>query len=116
MADREPDRGSMKLLIVLVAALITIPTAVGAITPGKPVESLVTPILDLLVLAQSSRGEQQRSAYWQSGKLLARLFQLKTRDSDEALLVLMEFYVGEASGSDIAHEVTLRGKRMMPCS
>jgi hypothetical protein len=64
--------------------------------------------------SQILEGEQQQAAYWQSGKLLARLFQLKTRDSDEALVVMMEFYVGEASGADIVHEVTLRGKRMMP--
>jgi hypothetical protein len=38
---------------------------------------------------------------------------MKTKDSDEALVVLMNFYVGESLQPDLVHEVTLRGKRML---
>ena len=39
---------------------------------------------------------------------------MKTRTSDEALVVLMNFYVGESLQPDLVHQVTLRGKRMLP--
>ncbi len=39
---------------------------------------------------------------------------MKTSASDEALAVLMNFYVGEALQDDVIHEVTVRGKRMLP--
>jgi hypothetical protein len=103
-----------KTVVILITLLAAGANAATAVTPSKPAEALVTPILDLLVQAKSLNGEQQQAAYWQSGKLLGRLFQLKTRASDEAMVVLMDFYVGEASGADLLHQVTVRGKRMLP--
>jgi hypothetical protein len=103
----------MRLVIALIT-LIAASANAATITPSKPAEALVTPILDLLVQAKSLNGEQQQAAYWQSGNLLGQLFQLKTKTSDEALVVLMGFYVGEASGADLLHQVTVRGKRMLP--
>jgi hypothetical protein len=38
----------------------------------------------------------------------------KTKASDEALIVLMNFYLGEATSEDVLHHVTVRGKRMLP--
>ncbi len=42
------------------------------------------------------------------------LLQTTTKASDEALVVLMNFYVGESLGEDLLHQVTVRGKRMLP--
>lgn len=39
---------------------------------------------------------------------------MKTSASDEALAVLIIFYVGESMQSDLVHQVTIRGKRMLP--
>jgi len=61
-------------------------------------------------------GEEKQSALEKSEKLIARLFKMKTRASDEALVVLMNFYVGESLQPDLVHEVTVRGKRMLPYS
>lgn len=72
------------------------------------------PFLDLRAQAELAKGQQQQSVFKQSEKQLAQLFRFKTRASDEALVVLMNFYVGEALGPDLVHQVTLRGKRMLP--
>ena len=45
---------------------------------------------------------------------LARIFRQNNRASDEALAVLVEFYVGEHSGEDIFCELVHRGKRVLP--
>ena len=47
-------------------------------------------------------------------KLTGGLFHEKTKSSDEALVVLMNFYIGESSDRDLLHQVTVRGKRMLP--
>jgi hypothetical protein len=88
--------------------------AENVVVPPAAVQDLVTPFLDLRTQAASSKGEQQQAAFQKSEKLLARLFKTKTRTSDEALVVLMNYYVGEALGPDLVHEVSLRGKRMLP--
>ena len=88
--------------------------ATEKVVPPVTVQDSVTPFLDLRTQAESSKGEQQQAAFQKSEKLLARLFKTKTRTSDEALVVLMNYYVGEALGPDLVHEVTLRGKRMLP--
>lgn len=102
----------MKFLIALL--FLATGVAAGAVQPPRSVESLVVPILDLRAQADSSQGEIQQSAFTKSEKLTGRLFQMHTRAADEALVLLMNFYVGEALQSDLVHEVTKRGKRMLP--
>ena len=75
---------------------------------------MLYPILDLRVEAESHEGSQRNSEFDQADGLINRLSQLKTRNSDEALVVLMNLYVGEAPGGDLLHYVTKRGKRMLP--
>jgi hypothetical protein len=102
----------MKFAILM--SLLASQVAVAAIMPPKDVQTLVVPILDLRAQAESSQGEAQQSAFTKSERLTAQLFQVKTRASDEALVTLMNFYVGESLQSDLVHEVTKRGKRMLP--
>lgn len=102
----------MKFLIPLL--LLATGLAAGAVQPPRSVESLVVPILDLRAQAESSQGEAQQSAFTKSEKLTGKLFQMHTRAADEALVLLMNFYVGEALQSDLVHEITKRGKRMLP--
>jgi hypothetical protein len=85
-----------------------------AIVPPRDVQELVRPVLDLCAGAEASQGERQNAQVFQYGKLLGALFQMKTKASDEALVVLMNFYVGESFGEDLLHQVTVRGKRMLP--
>jgi hypothetical protein len=89
-------------------------TASAAIIPPSDVQGRVTPILDLCAMARTSQGESQNAAFWQAGNLIGKLADIKTNSSDEALVVLMNFYIGEATGEDLLHLVTVRGKRMLP--
>ncbi len=45
--------------------------------------------------------------------MVGALFQTKTKTADEALVVLMNFYIGESLGDDLLHQITARGKRML---
>ena len=101
------------MILIFVLALQSFATD-KVVVPPATVQDLVTPFLDLRAQAEASKGEQQQAAFQKSEKLLARLFKTKTRTSDEALVVLMNYYVGEALGPDLVHEVTVRGRRMLP--
>jgi hypothetical protein len=104
----------MKLLLSIFVLAAQISAATNVVIPPATVQTLVSPFLDLRVRAESAHGEEEQSAIQQSEKLLAQLFKLNTRASDEALVVFMNYYVGESMGSDLIHQVTLRGRRMLP--
>jgi|HubBroStandDraft_5_1064220.scaffolds.fasta_scaffold80943_2 hypothetical protein len=104
----------MTSLILAISLMLQTTTATAAIVPPLDVQEKVTPILDLCAVATTSQGERQNVASWQAAKLIAKLADIKTNSSDEALVVLMSFYIGEATGEDLLHQVTVRGKRMLP--
>jgi hypothetical protein len=104
----------VKLLIFALALLLQTPTKAPTIIPPKEVHDIVEPILDLCVQAEMSRGEQQNDANWRAAKLIGDLLQSKAKNSDEALVVLMNFYIGESTGGDLRHQISVRGKRMLP--
>ena len=104
----------MKSLAIAVILALQVASATAAIVPPKEVQALLEPILDLRVKAESSHGEQQQSAFQESERLIGNLFQKKSRTADEALVVLMNFYVGESLQVDLVHHVTARGKRILP--
>ena len=99
---------------MLAAFLLQSPNASAPIPLPKGVQALLEPILDLRAEAESSAGEKQQVAFEKSEKLVAGLFKVKSKNADQALVVLMNFYVGESLQADLVHEVTLRGKRMLP--
>jgi hypothetical protein len=104
----------MRYLLGTLLLAVQIAAATTVVVPPATVQQLVTPFLDLRAQAELAKGEQRQVAIQQSEKLLAQLFRRKTRASDEALVILMNFYVGESLGPDLVHQVTLRGKRMLP--
>jgi hypothetical protein len=104
----------MKCLVLAIAMTLQMTTVTTAIVPPRDVQELVTPILDIRAEAKASQGERQNAAFWQAAVLIGKLTDLKTHSSDEALVVLMNFYVGESPGEDVLHQVTVRGKRMLP--
>lgn len=77
---------------------------------------LIKPILDLRVKSIDNPAEKEvpGSTSWKMGKLLYRLSQNQSRDADEALAVLLGFYLGESNDEDLLHDVTIRGKRILP--
>ncbi len=104
----------LPILIFAIALMLQAPNVAAEIVPPRDVQELVTPILDLCAEARASQGERQNAAFWQAAKLIGKLTQMRTKDSDEALVVLMNFYIGESTGGDVLHQVTARGKRMLP--
>jgi hypothetical protein len=104
----------MKLLAYVLVLMSQVSQATTAVIPPKETQVLLRPILSLRADAESLEGERHQAALERSEKLIARLFKMKTRASDEALVVLMDFYVGESLQPDLVHEVTARGKRMLP--
>jgi hypothetical protein len=105
----------LRILIYTIAwTLQAAYVAASTIVPPRDVQELVKPILDVRAEAKASHGEHQNAAFWQAAKLIGVVCQMKTKASDEALVVLMNFYVGEAPGEDLLHQVTVRGKRMLP--
>ena len=84
------------------------------VTPPIHVQETVKPVLDLCETAQATEGERQNAAFYTAAKLTGEVFRLKTKTGDEAVVVLMNFYIGESTDADLLHEVTVRGKRMLP--
>jgi hypothetical protein len=101
-------------LILALTLALQITSAPATIVPPRDVQELVTPILYIRAEAEASQGDRQNAAFWQAARLIGKLTDMKTQSSDEALVVLMNFYIGESPGADVLHQVTVRGKRMLP--
>jgi hypothetical protein len=104
----------LRILIFTIALTLQAANVTAAIVPPRNVQELVEPILSLCAEARESQGERQNAAFWQAAGLIGKLIDMKTQSSDEGLVVLMNFYIGEATGEDVLHQVTVRGKRMLP--
>jgi hypothetical protein len=102
----------MLSLILAIALNLQATNATPAIVPPKEVQEMVRPILDLCAQGEALQGEHQDGA-WQAAKLTGALLRSRTKSSDEALVVLMTFYIGESTGNDLRHQVTVRGERML---
>jgi hypothetical protein len=103
----------MMSLILAIALNLQMANVTPAIVPPKDVQEMVKPILALCSQGEAPQGEHQSGA-WQAAKLTGVLLCSSTKSSDEGLVVLMNFYIGESPGNDLRHQVTVRGKRMLP--
>jgi hypothetical protein len=74
------------------------------------------PILDAMVAVR--KAQAKGSTAHKEWIRVERLNALSLRDESsagcEALVVLTHFYIGEAFGEDLHHEITKRGRRMLP--
>jgi hypothetical protein len=106
----------MKRLFLVIALTLGLHTAATAATvvPPSDVQEKVRPILDLCRQAKATHSGRQNTMFLETERLTGKLFQDKAKSSDEALVVLLNFYVGEATGQDVLHHITVRGKRMLP--
>jgi hypothetical protein len=48
------------------------------------------------------------------GVPLARLLEDNSAEADQAVVMLLDYYLGEAYDEDVLHNVTLRGRRALP--
>jgi len=84
----------------------------GPRTVDAKVARLVEPVLDALVQSQGCSDREE--SFYEADKHLGTILGLRTDASDEALVVLLYFYIGESSCEDIIHEISKRGRRMVP--
>ena len=78
--------------------------------PAAPAK-LVVSVLNAFAKLRESENEETTLALESA---LNSVFEKNTRASDEALAVLVEFYIGEHSGEDLFCELVHRGKRVLP--
>jgi hypothetical protein len=104
----------MKPLILAIALSLQMANAAAPTVPPIAVQEILKPILDLCAEGEASPGEPQNAAFYRAAKLTGALFTSKSKTADEALVVLMIFYIGESTGGDLLHQVTTRGRRMLP--
>lgn len=76
----------------------------------------VQPILDAMVAVRKAqaKGSTTFQEEWRVGKLTGRVLRDMSPAGCESLVVLTHFYIGEATGEDLDHEITKRGRRMLP--
>jgi len=94
--------------------VLQVASAAATVVPPLDVQKKVRPILDLCRQAASTQGKGQDAAFFEAARLVGKLSKEKTKSSDEALVVLMSFYIGESTGEDLLRSITIRGRRMLP--
>jgi len=104
----------MTSLFLAFMLAVLAPSGTTTVTPPLDVRKEVIPILDLCAKTEATQSESQNERLFHYGKMVGTLFEERTKTSDEALVVLMNFYIGESLGDDLLHQITVRGKRMLP--
>lgn len=87
------------------------PGGATAIEPSEEAEKLIDPILEA---ALAVRQHDSEATEFELGRRFKKVLDDQSSTGDEALVVLLNFYIGEANGGDLLHQVTLRGRRLMP--
>jgi len=110
---------SSALLLVLgtlLSSSVLHPSAgvhVGNGTHSDPAWALATPVLKLACASRVTEGAVG-STEADLDRALDALFHRGDATADEALVILMNFYIGESRGTDLWENVVDRGPRMIP--
>jgi hypothetical protein len=102
---------SLTILVLSFVIGVRGPCDATAIEPSEGVEKSIDPILEA---AQAVRQHDSEATEFDLGRRLQEVFDDKGPTGDEALVVLLNFYIGEANEGDLLHQITLRGKRLLP--
>jgi hypothetical protein len=110
------------VLLAAAAAISPVSTVAQATSDRRvmvppSVARRVTPILDAVEEARNGpqpMNEEKGSPLWRASELVGKLFGDRSPTSDEALVALLYYYLGEANGEDQLQEIICRGKRMLP--
>jgi hypothetical protein len=78
----------------------------------KKIVPLLAPILTSRALAIARPDDDV--AVEAVGVPLARLLEDNNAESDQAVVMLLDYYLGEAYDEDVLHNITLRGRRTLP--
>jgi hypothetical protein len=110
------------LRVALGLSLVTWPASAERKAEESPVSvpaavaAQVTVILDAQVAVQRAHkaGLSTKQLEFRLEELVGKLTTDKTPAADEALVVVTQFYIGEATSEDIDREIKKRGGRMLP--
>lgn len=104
-------------LLILFASRLPLTDQTGSVTVPPLVSNLIIPVLDAYKKARtdnSSEKEQEGGSLWNAAVSVGRVMDNKTSAGDEALVVLLYYYIGEATGGENRIEIIDRGKTMLP--
>jgi hypothetical protein len=122
---KDSDRGYMVrsicaallAILIILAARVPLTAQDGFVTVPPAVCKLLIPVLDAYRKgkADSSLEKEQRGgSLWNAAVSAGKVMNDKTPAGDEALVVLLYYYIGEATGGDNETEIIDRGKQMLP--
>jgi len=104
-------------LLVLFAGESHLNAHTRTVTVPPAVSKLLIPVLDAYKKGRidDAPGKEERGgSLWNAAVLAGRVMDNKTPAGDEALVVLVYYYIGEATGRDNTIEIIDRGKKMLP--
>ena len=106
----------LALLIFFAGRLPLTAQAETVIVPPS-VSKLLIPVLDAYKkgwIDDSQEKEHRGGSLWNAAVLAGRGMDNKAPAGNEALVVLLHYYIGEATGEDNTVEIIDRGKKMLP--
>jgi hypothetical protein len=123
--SKTPERGYVErsicaavlALLVLFAGRLPLNAQARTITVPPAVSKLLIPVLDAYEKGRTDNSptkEEPGGSLWNAAVLAGKVMSNKTPAADEALVVLLYFYIGEATDGDKEAEIIDRGKKMLP--
>jgi hypothetical protein len=103
--------------LILFAGRLPLTAQAETVTVPPSVIKLLIPVLDAYkkgMVDDSQEKERKGGSLWNADVLADRVMDNKTPAGDEALVVLLYYYTGEATGEDNTIEIIDRGKKMLP--
>jgi hypothetical protein len=104
-------------LMILIAGRLPLTAQEEIVTVPPPVSKLLIPVLDAYKkgrIDDSQEKEHRGGSLWNAAVLAGKVMDNKTPAGDEALVVLLHYYIGEATGEENTIEIIDRGKKMLP--
>jgi hypothetical protein len=104
-------------LLVLFAGNLPLNAQDRSVIVPPAATKLLIPVLDAYEKGRTdnSPGKEERGgSLWNAAVLAGKVMSNKTPAADEALVVLLYFYIGESTDGDKEAEIIDRGKKMLP--
>jgi TonB family protein len=100
------------LAAVILAPVLALYASEPSSTPQTPPETLATHVLDARVHALKQN--KPDAGFEEVERRLTRLYNNSSSEADEAVVILMSFYLGEHNGEELYENLLSRGPRMIP--
>lgn len=105
-------RSVAELALLIVALAFTVPGCHRSSTPRTSPSELAAHVLDARVQARKENNSDPD--FEEVERRLADLYGNSSGQADEAIVILMSFYLGEHNGEELYENLLSRGPRMIP--